>query len=276
MSLIRRLGTKLAGLLACEGLRQLMSTLDYQALYYDRTVDPVREDYYGPAIYIFWHEYIPFPFYLRPHCGYAMLVSRHRDADILSEAARHMGYETVRGSTQRGGGAAIRELFRRGRTMNLVITPDGPRGPRRKLASGCIYLASRMRLPLVPFGLGYSHCWRAPTWDRFAVPRPFGLARALVGPRVWIPEDLDREGIEAHRQRIENVLNQLTQEAEQWAASGIARRGQVPMFSQSAPRHGRRAVTGDEANLMPHCAEEDGSSADPPDRSAAGGLNQVA
>lgn len=242
MSAIKRLGTKLSGLLACRGLCHLMSTLDYQALFYDPTVDPVNPGYHGPAIYIFWHEYIPFPFYLRPHCDYAMLVSRHRDADLLSEAARHMGYETVRGSTKRGGGTALRELFRRGRTMNLVITPDGPRGPRRTLASGCIYLASRMQIPLVPFGIGYNRFWRLPTWDRFAIPKPYSRARSLVGPRIYVPSGLDREGIERERTRVEGILNRLTVEAEQWADSGERRRGQVGMRSESAPS--RKAQNG--------------------------------
>ena len=88
----------------------------------------------GQKIYIFWHEYILFPLYLRGHCNMAMLLSRHRDAEILSHAAYHLGFEFVRGSTNRGGVAAMRELLARSRRMHLTITPDGPRGPRRRLA----------------------------------------------------------------------------------------------------------------------------------------------
>ena len=105
-----------------------------------------------------------------------------------------MGFGTVRGSTSRGGVAALRELMRTGETMNLTITPDGPRGPRRKLAAGCIYASSRLGIPLVPIGLGYDRPWRSRrAWDQFAVPRPYSRARAIAGPKVQIPADLERD-----------------------------------------------------------------------------------
>ena len=110
-----------------------MSTLDFKACIPQPETDPVNPAFCGPKIFIFWHEYITFPFYLRGHCNIAMLLSRHQDAEWLSEAARHMGFQTVRGSTARGGVAAIRKMFRKSQNMNLAITPDGPRGPRRRL-----------------------------------------------------------------------------------------------------------------------------------------------
>src|SRR5690606_12703958 len=117
-------------------------TLEYQAAYYDISADPAHPTFRGPAVFVFWHEYIPLLFYVRSFCNVAMLVSAHRDAEVLSQAARFMGFATVRGSTQRGGGSALRAMRRRGRMMNLAITPDGPRGPRRRMAAGAIYLAS--------------------------------------------------------------------------------------------------------------------------------------
>ena len=90
----------------------------------------------------------------------AMLLSRHRDAEMLSHAAYHLGFDFVRGSTNRGGVAALRALLAKSRTMHLTITPDGPRGPRRRLAPGCVYLASKLGLPLVVMGYGYDRPWR--------------------------------------------------------------------------------------------------------------------
>jgi lysophospholipid acyltransferase (LPLAT)-like uncharacterized protein len=111
-----------------------MGTLDYRVDYSDPAIDPAFCGCTGQRIYVFWHEYLLFPLYLRGHCNLTMLVSRHRDAEILSRVARHMGFEFVRGSTQRGGTAALRELLRKSRQTNLAITPDGPRGgrPRRR------------------------------------------------------------------------------------------------------------------------------------------------
>ncbi len=220
------MSVKWGGLLAAQGLRAWMSTLEYRALFYDRALDP----HYGcqqPRIYVFWHEYILIPMYLRGHCDLAMLLSRHRDADVLARVANHMGFDCVRGSTNRGSTAALLDMTRRGKHMHLTITPDGPRGPRRKLAQGPIYLASRLGLPIVPLGFGVDRPWRAKSWDQFAVPRPFSQARGVVGPAVTIPSGIDRDQMECCRQSVERLLTDLTVEAEDWAASGARRQGEV-------------------------------------------------
>jgi lysophospholipid acyltransferase (LPLAT)-like uncharacterized protein len=227
---------KLAGLLGSAAVRNWMSTLDYKAAYYDRAIDPVFPECTGQKIYIFWHEYILFPLYLRGHCNMAMLLSRHSDAEILSHAAYHLGFEFVRGSTNRGGVAAIREMLKKSRRMNLTITPDGPRGPRRKMAPGPIYLASKLGLPLVAMGYAFDRPWRVTSaWDKFAIPRPFSRARAIPSGEIFVPQNLDRDGIEYFRQKVETLLNRLTTEAEIWAGSGKRMIGQTNVERRGAP-----------------------------------------
>jgi lysophospholipid acyltransferase (LPLAT)-like uncharacterized protein len=223
-----------AGLATSEVIRTWMSTLDYRAAFYDQSVDPIH-GMNGPRIYIFWHENILIPLYLRGHCHLAMLLSQHGDADILARIAYHMGFDCVRGSTYRGAARAIWELSERSRRQHLTITPDGPRGPRRQLAQGPIYLASRLQLPLVVMGFGYDRPWRARSWDKFAVPRPFSRARAVVGPPIRLRPDLDRAGLEISRLRVERLLNCLSCEAEAWAASDTRKSGEVVIHPQFAP-----------------------------------------
>ena len=227
---------KLGGLAISVLTRQWMRTLEYQGVRYELGVDPAAPGFRGPAIFLFWHEYIPFMFYLRAHCELAMLVSRHQDAEWLSQAARYDGFGTVRGSTSRGGAVALRELLRASKNENLAITPDGPRGPRRRLAPGCIYLSSRLGIPIVPLGLGYDRPWRIHrAWDQFAVPRPYSRARAVSGPLIQIPPALGRGKVEQYRVRVEQLLNQLTTMAEQWAESRQRYVGQTPVFRE--PRY---------------------------------------
>jgi lysophospholipid acyltransferase (LPLAT)-like uncharacterized protein len=220
-----------SGLLAATGIRTWMSTLDYRALFYDQSVDGIYPTD-RQRIYVFWHEYILVPLYLRANCNLTMLLSKHRDADVLYRVAYHMGLECVRGSTYGGATEALLELSRRGKHMHMAITPDGPRGPRRRLAQGAVFLASRLQMPIVPIGIGIDRPWRTPTWDKFAVPRPGSRARAIVGPEIYVPEDLDRAQIELRRQGVERLLNQLSDEAELWAVSGEQRVGAVPAFRQ--------------------------------------------
>jgi lysophospholipid acyltransferase (LPLAT)-like uncharacterized protein len=179
---------------------------------------------------LFWHENILLPLYLRGGCPLAILLSRHRDADILAEVARQAGFECIRGSTFRGAAPAMRELLRKGRQMHLAITPDGPRGPRRRLAQGAIYLASRLGMPIVVIGVGYDRPWRTPTWDRFAIPRPFTRARAIVSPAIHISPDVDRARTEECRLRLETLLIRLTDEAEAWARMGYRSADEIAVY----------------------------------------------
>jgi lysophospholipid acyltransferase (LPLAT)-like uncharacterized protein len=216
-------------LVSTAAIRQWMGTLDYQAEFGDPEVDPVHPRYRGAKIYVFWHENILMPLYLRGSSNIAMLLSRHADANILDRVARMMGFGVVRGSTFRGGSVALRELAERAATSNLTITPDGPRGPRRRLAPGCVFLASTLGIPIVVMGMGYQRPWRAGTWDRFAIPRPFSRGRAVVSRAIRVPPDLDRDDIETYRQGIERLLTWLSDDAEAWATSGSRRPGQRPV-----------------------------------------------
>ncbi|MFI4876658.1 MAG: lysophospholipid acyltransferase family protein [Blastopirellula sp. JB062] len=242
MAIKNRWWLRLGGFALHETVRHWLDTLDLRVAYHDPRLDPAYPQNNRRYIYIFWHEYISFPLYLRPYCNIAMLLSKHRDAEWLSHTATMMGFDTVRGSSQRGGATALLELLEKSKSMHLAITPDGPRGPRRRLAPGPIYLASRLGLPLIPMGFGFDRPQRANTWDRFAVPRLFSRGRGLMGPGVTIPPNLNREQIETQRQRVENLLNQITAQAEAWAASGKRMEGEVAARPRSAPLGAHRAT----------------------------------
>jgi lysophospholipid acyltransferase (LPLAT)-like uncharacterized protein len=235
MSVMSRFLNGAGGLLGSWLVRGWMGSLEYKAAHYDPAADMASPDRLGQNIYVLWHEYLLLPFYLRGNCNTTLLVSRHRDADILSRAAYHLGFELVRGSSGRGGLSAMRELLRR-RRMNVAVTPDGPRGPRRTLASGPLYLAAKLEMPLVVTGIGFDRPWRMNTWDRFAIPRPCSRARAVLSPAITIPPDLDRDELEHYRSGIERLLNRLTLEAEAWAESGTPKREEIPARREPAPR----------------------------------------
>jgi lysophospholipid acyltransferase (LPLAT)-like uncharacterized protein len=214
-----------------------MSTLDYQVAYYDPGVDPAFPDDRRNRLYIFWHEYIPFYIFLRHHCGLSMLLSKHRDADILEKAAHLTGFGTVRGSTRRGGAGAILGMMKeRQGNRHLTITPDGPRGPRRKMAPGSVYLASRLQIPIVAVGIGYECPFRLPTWDMFAIPRPWSRARTISSPEIFVPPDLSKAGIDHYTKKTETLLNRLTADAEDWAEKGYALAGACSI--QPGPKNG--------------------------------------
>jgi len=167
-------------------------------------------------IYAFWHESLLAPAKIRTKVR--VMISQSADGELIAQICQHLGLGSVRGSPKRGGAQAILELLRDGQKTHWAITPDGPLGPRRQVKSGIVLLASRAGLPIVPLGVGFTHAWRAGSWDRFAVPRPFSTAVGVLGEPLLVPPDLDAEGVEHHRRRVEEALLAVTDAAEQWAA----------------------------------------------------------
>jgi lysophospholipid acyltransferase (LPLAT)-like uncharacterized protein len=127
----------------------------------------------------------------------------------------------VRGSTTEGATEALRGLTRASRRTHLGITPDGPRGPRRHVkAGGVVYLAACTGLPIVPCGIAYSRAWRLRSWDRFALPRPWGTGYCVVMPPIRVPRRLNRAALEHYRRLVEEQMLWATEAAEHWAARG--------------------------------------------------------
>ena len=114
--------------------------------------------------------------------------------------------------------SAVRGMLKAGRDCHLALTPDGPRGPRQKVKPGLIYLAARLGLPIVPVGFGYERPWRLQSWDRFALPVPFGTLVGVLGEELRVPAGLDRDGLERYRKLVEERCLAATAEAEARAA----------------------------------------------------------
>jgi lysophospholipid acyltransferase (LPLAT)-like uncharacterized protein len=268
MKITHPLLTKSLGLFGATVIRALAATLDYRIVYADPLADPIHPRNPGRGIYILWHEYMLLPVGVRGK-GLTVLVSQHRDGELITQVLRHLKFKSIRGSTTRGGVAALRRMLRsdeykvmsaeRNRDSSLIthhssliLTPDGPRGPRRHLAEGAIYLASRLQMPIVCMGFGFDRPWRQNSWDRFAVPRPFSRARAVISPFIDIPPDLVLQSkseirnqktentiseFERWRLQVEGTLNQVTLEAEKWAESGKRKGGEMPLLrNEPAPQ----------------------------------------
>jgi hypothetical protein len=88
------------------------------------------------------------------------------------------------------------------------------------MASGAVFLASRLQIPLVGLAAGYDSPWRARSWDRFALPRPWSRARTVVMRPYYIPADATRPSLEGHRAEFESLLLAATSKAETWAECG--------------------------------------------------------
>ncbi|OAI41653.1 hypothetical protein AYO40_02650 [Planctomycetaceae bacterium SCGC AG-212-D15] len=213
-------------------IRLWMSTLRYRFHWMGPIVDPRSPELAERYLYAFWHECMLAPAYNFGQPDISILISQHADGELIAAISRHLGFNVVRGSTTRGGAEAVRQMVRVGRDAHLAITPDGPRGPRRTVQAGVVYLAARTGLPIIPFGVGFRRAWRAGSWDRFAVPRPWTLATFVVGAPIRVPPDADRDLLERYRCEIEQTMLHFTELAERWAETG--EKPQEPPMAKSA------------------------------------------
>ncbi len=208
-----------------------ISTLDCRILRKEPWLDPVSSDFQGPAIYVFWHEYMLVPCCMRQGTNLVLLASKHKDADWLLGLAKAFGYDAVRGSTTSGGARAVLKIVKELQGKSLVITPDGPLGPRRIVSNGCVYLSSLLGIPIVPLACGYQKPWRIQrAWDKFALPRFGSRVRMIMDYSIEVPKKVTREEVESYRLMLEERLLASTLEAEEWANSGKTRAGEQPMF----------------------------------------------
>ncbi|MFO0956541.1 MAG: lysophospholipid acyltransferase family protein [Isosphaeraceae bacterium] len=199
--------------------------------------DPTR----GRGIYIFWHESLLAMVALRMKA--VVMISKHADGELIATACQGLGIGTVRGSTTRGGGLGLIEMARQSveKAVDLAITPDGPRGPRRKLQPGVIALASHTGWPIVPVGIGFTWAWRAKSWDQFAVPLPFGRITYITAEPIRVPADLDRDALEEYRLLVERRFLAITDEAERRARELAGPSLSDPKAGPHRPRAGRKA-----------------------------------
>jgi len=168
-----------------------------------------------PVILAFWHSRILPLAYLHRDQGIVVLVSQHRDGETIARIIRRMGYLTARGSSTRGGARGLRELIRAGRSgRDLAITPDGPKGPPRRVKLGTLVAAQVTGLPIVPLSGGGEAVWRVGSWDRFVIPRPFARIRVRYGEPIRVPRDADPALLAQLAARLDGELNRITDEMD--------------------------------------------------------------
>jgi len=182
-----------------------------------------------PFILAFWHgRILMMPRIWRNGTPIHMLISQHRDGQLIARTVAHFGIETVAGSSSRGGGAALRSMLKALKAGECVgITPDGPRGPRMRASAGIAAVARLSGCPVLPATWSARRMRLLGSWDRFAIALPFSRGELVWGEPIQVPADADADALEAARQRIEESLNALT-------AAADARMGQPS--PQPAPR----------------------------------------
>lgn len=176
----------------------------------------------GQYILAFWHGHLALMVYAPHHKPMTVMISQHRDGELIARTMELFGVDVARGSTTRGGAAALRAMLREAREgKNLAFTPDGPRGPRRIVQPGVIAAAQITGLPIVPVVISSERKRVLNSWDKMEVPRFFSRIIVAYGEPMDVPRESDPE---ESRLRLEATMNDLATETDQkfaelWPAS---------------------------------------------------------
>ena len=180
-----------------------------------RVVDPngYIENAKG-AVSVTWHNRLMFFAVLFPAGARkrtVAVVSASRDGQYIADFISILGLKSLRGSSSKKGANAYRAVIKAVREgYNVSFTPDGPRGPRYVMKTGPISLASVTGTGVIPISVNASRCWSVRSWDGFQIPKPFSTLTLILGDMVMIPPDLDEDGLELYREKVEAALMAIT------------------------------------------------------------------
>jgi lysophospholipid acyltransferase (LPLAT)-like uncharacterized protein len=220
----RRNARRRAGLIALKTfapslVRALAST--WRVVHLERSLLDAQLEQ-GGALICMWHGRMLLGVPLFHRDGFHVLVSRSGDGDLSEELLTAFGYGVLRGSSSKGGARALRAmltLLRAGKAV--VVTPDGPRGPRHSMNAGLAWMARATGYPIFPLGLVADRAWRTRSWDRFTVPKPGARVAAAFGEPVHVARDAS----DATLRNLSTEIGERTLELER---AGFARLGVEP------------------------------------------------
>lgn len=190
-----------------------------------RAAADARWDANEPFILAFWHGRIGMmPYSWRRDRPMNMLISKHRDGELIANTIARLGIKSIRGSAakagsdkNKGGQEALMALVRAIRAGESIgITPDGPRGPRMRASVGVAAVARLTGVPVIPC----AYATRArrvlfDSWDHFVAPLPFTRGAFVWGEPIFVDRKADAAALEDARARIEAALIAVTQRADE-------------------------------------------------------------
>lgn len=170
-----------------------------------------------PVIFLVWHGRIFIVPYFFRRRKIMPLISPSKDGEIAARIMSGWDYRILRGSGSHTIVKAWNEMIRELKSGGeLIIVPDGPKGPNRKMKLGGLKLAQETGAALVPFTFSTSRKKVLKSWDSFLMFYPFSRVVAIYGEPIRVDAALNEDELEKERQRIERLLVQLDEKADKY------------------------------------------------------------
>ncbi len=143
----------------------------------------------------------------KKHLNGNVITSKHRDGRIMSKVLEYFGLNPIYGSTTSGAISVLRVgLNSLKNNESLLLTPDGPKGPRMRVKEGAIYFAKMSGCPLVPVCFSCKRGIWTNFWDRYLIVTPFSRVFIEIGEPFYVPKNTDNSKIEVYRKRFEKIM----------------------------------------------------------------------
>ena len=169
-------------------------------------------------IYALWHDQLLLsPFTWQTKNRIDILISKHKDGDIIADLIKCHGFNSIRGSTnnpnkekEKNTISSIRKIIKTLKAnVSIGITPDGPRGPRHKVSEGTINIARISNKKILPMALAYKEQWVLNTWDKFIIPKPFNKICIVWGDPIDI--EINKIDVPIQQEALEKSLINITE-----------------------------------------------------------------
>lgn len=224
------LAVKIAGRCAGSLMWGIFRTLRYELHFSE--VNPYNSAGADRFLFSVWHDSALLAAFGGRHKRTVALTSRHRDGTFVENILRAVNVRSVRGSSGKSGRRAALEILSRAKTHDFVITPDGPRGPRRTMSRGIVYLASKTGNAIVPTAFASSNPWEIRgSWTSLTIPKPFSRLVLLAGEPIKVPSALS----DAEMQEYVESVQQRMEDLQKIAVAELTSRTGDPLRSLQAP-----------------------------------------
>ena len=169
-------------------------------------------------IYALWHDQLLLsPFTWQAKNRIDILISKHKDGDIIADLIKYHGFNSIRGSTnnpskekEKNTISSIRKIIKTLKAnVSIGITPDGPRGPRHRVSEGTINIARISNKKILPMALAYKEQWVLNTWDKFIIPKPFNKICIVWGDPIDI--EINKIDVPMQQEALEKSLINITE-----------------------------------------------------------------
>jgi lysophospholipid acyltransferase (LPLAT)-like uncharacterized protein len=170
------------------------------------------------VIWPFWHQCIIPVVWWGRHRGVVVLNTANFDGQWTRRVIERLGFGTAQGSSTRGGLRGLAVMARRlAEGKDAGFTIDGPRGPRYVAKPGPAMLARKSGCPIIPFHVHAEHAWTLENaWDLFQIPRPFSRCAMAFHPPIYVPQEADREMLEAKHREMQLALERVRDLTQGW------------------------------------------------------------